>query len=76
MRTLEGFVAGWLAENKVKRQSLAETAGVSLATLNARINGKSELTISFARRLAGILGVTVEEICRLAPETRGESDVS
>lgn len=74
MRTLEGFVAAWLAENKVKRQSLAEAAGVTPSTLNARINGKSELTISFARRLAEILGVTVDEICRLAPETRGDSD--
>lgn len=76
MRTLEGFIAGWLAENKVKRQDLAERSGVSLTTLNARVAGRTDITISFARRLAAILDVPVDEICRLAPETRGESDVS
>lgn len=67
MNTLEGFVAAWLAENKVKRQSLADLTGCSLVTFNRRISGESDMTIGFARELARAMGVPADDVCRMAP---------
>lgn len=67
MNTLEGFVAAWLAENKVKRQALADSTGCSLVTFNRRVSGESDMTIGFARELAKAMNVSVDEVCRMAP---------
>lgn len=67
MTTLEGFIAAWLAENKVKRQTLADSTGCSLVTFNRRISGESDMTIGFARELAKAMNVSADEVCRLAP---------
>lgn len=66
MNTLEGFVAAWLAENKVKRQVLADSTGCSLVTFNRRVSGESDMTIGFARELAKAMNVSVDEVCRMA----------
>lgn len=67
MNTLEGFIAAWLAENKVKRQTLADSTGCSLVTFNRRVSGESDMTIGFARELAKAMNVSADEVCRLAP---------
>lgn len=67
MNTLEGFVAAYLAENRVKRQELADKLDCTLVTLNRRVSGESEMTISFARKLAEAMGVSADTVCRLAP---------
>lgn len=67
MKTLEGYVAAWLAENKVKRQVLADSTGCSLVTFNRRVSGESDMTIGFARDLAKAMDVSVDEVCRMAP---------
>ena len=67
MNTLEGFVAAFLAENRMQKQELADLMGCSLVTLNRRIGGESEMTISFARKLADAMDVNSDTVCRLAP---------
>lgn len=67
MNTLEGFVAAYLAENRVKRQELADKLDCSLVTLNRRVSGESEMTVSFARKLAEAMNVSADTVCRLAP---------
>ena len=67
MDTLEGFIAAWLAENKAKRQTLADSTGCSLVTFNRRISGENDMTIGFARELAKAMSVPVDEVYRLAP---------
>lgn len=70
MNTLEGFVGAFLAENNVKKQDLANRTGCSLVTFNKRISGEVDMPISFAHRLSKSLGISVDEICKLALKDR------
>lgn len=65
MKTLEGYVGAFLAENKVKRQELADKTGCSLVTFNRRIGGEVDMPISFAYRLADSIGISVDKVCEL-----------
>ena len=67
MDTLQGLVAGRIAELHISKQSVAEALGCSLVTFNKKMTGESELTISEARSLSRALGVSCDEVCRLAP---------
>lgn len=67
--TLEGLVAAYLAETKTRKLDLAAAFGCSDVTLNRKLRGESDLTVSEARKLAGLIGATLDEVCRLAPDT-------
>ena len=67
MNSLQGLVAARIAELHLTKQSVADAMGCSLVTFNKKVNGESEITISEARKLAKKLGVSSDEVCRLAP---------
>lgn len=65
MKTLEGYIGVFLAENKIKRQELADKAGRSLVTFNRCIGGEVDMPISFAYRLAVSIGISVDKVYEL-----------
>lgn len=67
MNSLQGLVAARIAELHLTKQGVADAMGCSLVTFNKKVNGESDITISEARRLAKKLGVSSDEVCRLAP---------
>ena len=67
MNSLQGLVAARVAELHITKQSVADAIGCSLVTFNKKVSGESDLTITEARKLAGAIGVSSDEICRLAP---------
>lgn len=42
---------GWLVTNGIKQQEIANLLGLSLTIVNAKLNGKSEFTVSQVRIL-------------------------
>lgn len=67
MNSLQGLVAARVAELHITKQSVADAIGCSLVTFNKKVSGESDLTITEARKLAGVIEVSSDEICRLAP---------
>lgn len=67
MNSLQGLVAARVAELHITKQSVADAVGCSLVTFNKKVSGESDLTITEARKLAGAIEVSSDEICRLAP---------
>lgn len=61
--SLTGIVAATLAERHVSKQELASLMGLkSVQTLNAKLDGASELSLSEGKRLADFIGCTLDEI--------------
>ena len=65
--TLTGLVAGSLAENRTTKATLASRLGIkSVQTLNTKLDGTSELSLSEAKMIADFCGVTLEYVAELA----------
>lgn len=66
IETLDGLVAAHLRETGTTRLELAEVVGVkSGTTLNQKLTGNSELSLSEAVNLASWLGITVQDLCSI-----------
>lgn len=70
--TLNGLVSGRLRDMHDSKQGLARRMGVTAETLNRRLDGRSPLLVSDARVIADYTGLSVDEICRLAPDFKSE----
>ena len=67
--TLNGLVTGRLRDMHQSKQELARCIGVPVETLNRRLDGTSPLRASDATAIAKFTGLTVDEVCQLAPGT-------
>ena len=71
MKTLEGIVAGLLADKKMKRKDLAKKMGIVPETLKKKLTGKCAFSIDDARVIATELGdddpfAVFDDLCRAA----------
>jgi len=53
---------GLLVEKNVTQQELAQILKISVSTLNFKINGKSDFSVTEAKMVSNFLGKTIEEI--------------
>lgn len=54
-----------IAETGITKRALANRMGIkTVATLNQKLEGNSELTIGEAYQLALFLGMSLDELCR------------
>lgn len=53
---------GILVEKNITQQELAQILQISVSALNFKINGKSDFSVTEAKRVSNILGKTIEEI--------------
>ena len=53
---------GILVEKNITQQELAQILKISVSALNFKINGKSDFSVTEAKRVSNILGKTIEEI--------------
>ena len=67
MKTLEGIVGAYLAESHTTKKALAANLGITPESLNNKLQGRSSLTISEARKLAEAINKPIDEICAIAP---------
>lgn len=64
--SLNGYVSARLAETNTTKQRLADSMGIkTVATLNTKLNGESDLTLNEAIALADFLNISVDNICEL-----------
>ena len=61
---MENQIRALRKERGISQEDLAKRCGVSRQTINAIENNKYDPTLSLAFRLAGELGVTVDELFR------------
>ena len=61
---MENQIRALRKEKGISQEDLAKRCGVSRQTVNAIENNKYDPTLSLAFRLAGELGVTVDELFR------------
>lgn len=57
-------VGAYLMGNRASKSSIADRLGVSLNTLNAKLRGESDFTLSQAFELADMLGCSVDDLRR------------
>ncbi len=57
-------VGAYLLGNSASKSSIADRLGVSLNTLNAKLRGVSDFTLSQAFELADMLGCSVDDLRR------------
>lgn len=55
-------VALYVARTKGDRQSIAEAMGMPVSTFYSKLNGPSEFSFSEGKRLAEIIGCSVDEM--------------
>ena len=53
---------GIMTEKQIKQEELAKILGLSVSTLNFKINGKSDFYISEAKKIAEYFNCTMEYI--------------
>ena len=53
---------GILVEKNITQQELAQILQISVSALNFKINGKSDFSVTEAKRVSNLLGKTIEEI--------------
>lgn len=64
--SLNGYVSARLTETNTTKQKLADSMGIkTVATLNTKLNGDSELTLVEAITLAKFLNISIEDICEM-----------
>lgn len=55
---------GLMTENNITQVQLAKLLGISVSTLNQKLNGKSDFTIQEAKKISEILNKEVDVIFR------------
>lgn len=56
---------GLMTENQITQKKLAKRLEISITTLNFKINGKSDFTITEAKIISKLLNKPIEEIFRI-----------
>lgn len=62
MDSIKERVGAYLAREKQTKQWMAGELGMTTVTLNSKLNGDTEFTLSQAIRLSEILGCAVSEL--------------
>lgn len=66
--TLQEKVGQYVGANKTTMGAVADKLGISRSSLFNKLRGSNEFSLSEALNLSRILGMTVDEFCRLAME--------
>lgn len=66
--TLQEKVGQYVEANETTMGAVADKLGISRSSLFNKLRGSNEFTLSEAFNLSCILGMTVDEFCRLAME--------
>jgi transcriptional regulator with XRE-family HTH domain len=59
MEQILGF-KGWMAENNVKQSELAELLGLSIQSINLKVNGKQDFTLPQISVICGKYGISAD----------------
>lgn len=51
---------GWLAENHIKQTEIADLLDISLQSVNMKVNGKSDFSMSQARTICKHYGISAD----------------
>lgn len=51
---------GWMAENNVKQTEIAELLGISLQSVNLKVNGKLEFSLPQVRTICARYGISAD----------------
>lgn len=66
--TLQEKVGQYVKANETTMGAVADKLGISRSSLFNKLRGSNEFSLSEAFSLSRILGMTVDEFCRLAME--------
>ena len=66
--TLQEKVGQYVEANETTMGAVADKLGISRSSLFNKLRGSNEFSLSEALNLSRILGMTVDEFCRLAME--------
>jgi len=50
----------WLVEHNIKQTEVAEVLGIKRETVNAKLNGREEFTLSQVKRLCDHYGISAD----------------
>ena len=50
----------WLVEHNIKQTEVAEVLGIKRETVNAKLNGREEFTLSQVKRLCDYYGISAD----------------
>ena len=64
--TLQEKVGQYIEANGTTMGAVADKLGISRSSLFNKLRGSNEFSLSEAFNLSSILGITVDELCRLA----------
>jgi transcriptional regulator with XRE-family HTH domain len=59
MEQILGF-KGWMAENNIKQSELAELLGLSIQSINLKVNGKQDFTLPQISVICGKYGISAD----------------
>lgn len=59
MEQILGF-KGWMAENNIKQSELAELLGLSIQSINLKVNGKQDFTLPQISAICGKYGISAD----------------
>lgn len=51
---------GWMAENKIKQTEIAELLGISIQSVNLKVNGKLDFSLPQVRTICAKYGISAD----------------
>lgn len=52
---------GWMAEHQIKQADLAELLGVTVESVNGKVNGRQEFTLSQVKKICKTYGISADD---------------
>ena len=52
---------GWLVEHQIKQADLAELLGITVESVNAKVNGRQEFTLSQVKKMCETYGISADD---------------
>lgn len=52
---------GWLVEHQIKQVDLAELLGITVESVNAKVNGRQEFTLSQVKKMCETYGISADD---------------
>lgn len=52
---------GWLVEHQIKQSDLAELLGITVESVNAKVNGRQEFTLSQVKKMCETYGISADD---------------
>ncbi len=52
---------GWMVEHQIKQADLAELLGVTVESVNAKVNGRQEFTLSQVKKICEAYSISADD---------------